>query len=133
MKNIFRILMAVAVLLTASCAKEEISSSIGGGEVEVTFTASLPQLGTRAEYGTGAKVNTLRYYVYDGNEYLSELSGEEDIAVGVPTTVNLVLLKGMKYNITLWADCNKLYNFDGQVVTVDYDNVVANDEERDAF
>ncbi|MBQ8854119.1 MAG: hypothetical protein IJZ67_07430 [Alistipes sp.] len=133
MKNIFRILMAVAVLLTASCAKEDISSSIAGGEVEVTFIASLPQLGTRAEYGAGAKVNTLRYYVYDGNEYLSELSGEEDIAVGVPTTVNLVLLKGMTYNIVFWADCDKryVYNEATKVVTVDYVN--ANDEERDAF
>ena len=48
MKNIFRILMAAAVLLTASCAKEDISSTIGGGEVEVTFTANLAGLGTRA-------------------------------------------------------------------------------------
>ncbi len=133
MKNIFRILMAVVVLLTASCAKEDISSSIAGGEVEVTFTASLPQLGTRAEYGAGEQVNKLRYYVYDGNEYLSELSGEEDIAVGVPTTVNLVLLKGMTYNIVFWADCDKryVYNETTKVVTVDYVN--ANDEKRDAF
>jgi len=125
--------MAVAVLLTASCAKEDISSSIGGGEVEVTFTASLPQLGTRAEYGTGAKVNTLRYYVYDGNEYLSELSGEEDIAVGVPTTVNLVLLKGMTYNIVFWADCGERYAYNEATKSVTVDYVNANDEERDAF
>ncbi len=133
MKNIFRILMAVAVLLTASCAKEDISSSIAGGEVEVTFTASLPQLGTRAEYGAGAKVNTLRYYVYDGNEYLSELSGEEDIAVGVPTTVNLVLLKGMTYNIVFWADCDERYAYNEAAKSVTVDYVNANDEERDAF
>ena len=135
MKNIFRILMAVAVLLTASCAKEDISSSIGGGEVEVTFTANLQDLGSRA-YGDGSEVNTLRFSVYDAvsGEKLTQLCGEKSpISASTPTTVNLVLLKGMKYNITFWADCNKLYNFDGQVVTVDYDNVVANDEERDAF
>ncbi len=135
MKNIFRFLMAVAVLLTASCAKEDISSSIGGGEVEVTFTASLQDLGSRA-YGDGSQVNTLRFSVYDAvsGEKLTQLCGEKSpISASTPTTVNLVLLKGMKYNITFWADCNKLYNFDGQVVTVDYDNVVANDEERDAF
>ena len=103
--------MAVAVLFTASCAKEDISSSIGGGEVEVTFTANLPELGTRAEYGTGEQVNTLRYFVYDGNTLLSDLSGEQGIAVGVPTTVNLVLLKGMTYNIVFWADCGKVYNY----------------------
>ncbi|MBE6193368.1 MAG: hypothetical protein E7139_05455 [Rikenellaceae bacterium] len=134
MKNIFRILMAVAVLLTASCAKEDISSSIAGGEVEVTFTASLPELSSRA-YGDGSQVNTLRYYVYDGNTLLSDLSGEQGIAVGVPTTVNLVLLKGMTYNIVFWADCDKVYNYDtaSKSVTVDYAAVEANDEKRDAF
>jgi hypothetical protein len=81
--------MAVAVLFTASCAKEDISSSIAGGE--------------------------------------------EYIAVGVPTTVNLVLLKGMTYNIVFWADCDEryVYNEATKVVTVDYVN--ANDEKRDAF
>ncbi len=135
MKNIFRILMAVAVLFTASCAKEDISSSIAGGEVEVTFTANIPELGTRAEYGAGEQVNTLRYYVYDGNTLLSDLSGEQGIAVGVPTTVNLVLLKGMTYNIVFWADCGKVYNYDtaSKSVTVDYAAVEANDEKRDAF
>ena len=135
MKNIFRFLMAVAVLFTASCAKEDISSSIAGGEVEVTFTANLPELGTRAEYGTGEQVNTLRYFVYDGNTLLSDLSGEQDIAVGVPTTVNLVLLKGMTYNIVFWADCDRVYNYntESKSVTVDYAAVNANDEKRDAF
>ena len=135
MKNIFRFLMAVAVLFTASCAKEDISSSIAGGEVEVTFTANLPELGTRAEYGTGEQVNKLRYYVYDGNTLLSDLSGDQDIAVGVPTTVNLVLLKGMTYDIVFWADCDKVYSYNtaSKSVTVDYNNVVANDEKRDAF
>ena len=137
MKNLFRVLMAVAVLFTASCAKEEISSSIAGGEVEVTFTASLPQLGTRAEYGTGAKVNTLRYYVYDseGNA-LDGLNTNNTITAADGTkhfTVNLTLLKGMKYNITFWADHGAMYDFNGKVVTVDYKNVTANDEERDAF
>ena len=135
MKNIFRILMAVAVLLTASCAKEDISSSIGGGEVEVTFTANLQDLGSRA-YGDGSQVNTLRFSVYDAvsGEKLTQLCGQKaPISASTPTTVNLVLLKGMKYNITFWADHDAMYDFDGQVVTVDYDNVVANDEERDAF
>ena len=135
MKNIFRILMAVAVLLTASCAKEDISSSIGGGEVEMTFTVDLQDLGSRA-YGDGAQVNTLRFSVYDAvsGEKLTQLCGQKaPISASTPTTVNLVLLKGMKYNITFWADHDAMYNFDGQVVTVDYDNIVANDEERDAF
>ena len=141
MKNIFRFLMAVAVLFTASCAKEDISSSIGGGEVEVTFTANLPELGTRAEYGDGTQVNKLRYYVYDNKgTLLSDLSKQKGygvgIKVGTATTVNLVLLKGMTYNIVFWADCNELYDYDPETKKINVENfasVTANDETRDAF
>ena len=134
MKNIFRFLMAVAVLFTVSCAKEDISSSIGGGEVEMTFTVDLQDLGSRA-YGDGAYVNTLRYYVYDGNSYLDQLSGQKPIAVGAATTVNLVLLKGMTYNIVFWADHDGYYTYDtaAKTITVDYSKVTANEEWRDAF
>ena len=126
--------MAVAVLLTASCAKEDISSSIGGGEVEVTFSANLPELGSRA-YGTGEQVNKLRYFVYDGNTLLTELSGEQSISVNAPATVTVALLKGMTYNIVFWADYNSLYSYDSATksISVDYANVDANDEKRDAF
>ena len=142
MKNIFRFLMAVAVLFTASCAKEDISSSIGGGEVEMTFTVDLQDLGSRA-YGDGTQVNTLRYYVYDNEgHFLSDLSSnpEQDkniksIAVGTPTTVNLVLLKGMTYNIVFWADHDGYYAYNtaAKTITVDYSRVTANEEWRDAF
>ncbi len=133
--------MAVAVLFTASCAKEDISSSIGGGEVEVTFTANLPELGTRAEYGDGTQVNKLRYYVYDNKgTLLSDLSKQKGygvgIKVGTPTTVNLVLLKGMTYNIVFWADYNELYDYDPETKKINVENfasVTANDETRDAF
>ena len=137
MKNIFRILMAVAVLFTASCAKEDISSSIGGGEVEVTFTANLPELGTRA-YGDGIQATTLRYYVYDSNnsflEGLSNTTGVQ-IKVGSTTTVNLVLIKGMTYNILFWADSNNGYYTveNGTVSLANIDSINANDESRDAF
>ena len=138
MKNIFRFLMAVAVLFTASCAKEDISSSIGSGEVEVTFTANLPELGTRAEYGTGEQVNTLRYYVYDNKgTLLSDLSKLDGVGirVGETTKVNLVLLKGMTYNIVFWADHDGYYAYNtaAKTITVDYSKVTANEEWRDAF
>ena len=139
MKNIFRFLMAVAVLFTASCAKEDISSSIGGGEVEMTFTVYLPELGTRA-YGDGTKANTLRYYVYDGDNYLPLISSEslpnKKVAlVDGKATVTLPLLKGMIYNIVFWADKDGCYsiNTDYKTVTVDYTGAYANDDNRDAF
>ena len=130
--------MAVAVLFTASCAKEDISSSIGGGEVEMTFTVDLPELGTRA-YADGAKATTLRYYVYEGDNYLRGISSE---TLGTTTLTNgkavvtLPLLKGMTYNIIFWADNGSdIYSIDPatKVLTVDYTGVMSNDDSRDAF
>ena len=132
--------MAVAVLFTASCAKEDISSSIGGGEVEMTFTVDLPELGTRA-YADGAKATTLRYYVYDGDNYLSAISSEslpekKVTLVDGKAVVTLPLLKGMTYNIIFWADNGSdIYSIDPatKVLTVDYTGVMSNDDSRDAF
>jgi len=137
MKNIFRILMAAAVLLTASCAKEDISSSIGGGEVEMTFTVDLQNLGSRAigDYGTGKEVNTLRVFVYDGETHLPDLNRTEPIVVGNTTTVSLPLIKGMTYNIVFWADRDGYYTYDPATksISIDYSDVTANEEWRDAF
>ena len=139
MKNIFRFWMAVAIIFGAvSCAKEDISSSLAGGEVEVTFTANLPELGTRA-YADGANATLLRYWVYDASngQELTALSNE---VVGSGTfTFTLPLIKGMTYNFALWADKNVgtlenpqgLYDVNDGIVTVDY--AKANDNNRDAF
>jgi len=130
--------MAVAVLLTASCAKEDISSSIvGGGEVEVTFSANLPELGTRANtYGNGANADILYYNVYeaDTDNQLGELCGSVESNTGT-FTFSLVLLKGMEYDLVFWAqdkDCG-YYSLNGKQITVDYTDVDANDDTRDAF
>ena len=131
--------MAVAVLLTASCAKEDISSSIAGGEANVTFTVDLPELGTRA-YADGTNATLLRYFVFDASNgaELEALRGTATTSTG-KFTFTLPLLKGMEYNIALWADKNigtedapqGYYQFDGRDVTVSYFN--ANDNDRDAF
>ena len=135
--------MAVAVLFTTSCAKEDISSSIANGEqVEVTFTANLASIGTRADalYGTGSKITTLRYFVYDQNgNLIPGLNTNNTITSENPTkyfNVPLVLIKGMTYKIFFWADSGKGYyrvSEDGKTVTANYNGAVANDEERDAF
>ena len=130
--------MAVAVLFTTSCAKEDISSSIANGEtVEVTFTANLPELGTRAEtYGKGLHANKLFYNVYEhGSETaLTALCGTEISSTG-KFYVTIPMIKGMKYDIVFWAqnaDCG-YYTLVGKEVTVDYTDVNANDDTRDAF
>ena len=131
--------MAAAVLFgAASCAKEDISSSIANGEtVEVTFTANLPELGTRA-YGDGTNANVVYVNVYEANSntLLGDLTRDEGYTVsGKQAKVNIALVKGMKYDIVFWAQnaaCN-YYRLDGKVVKVDYNNATANDNSRDAF
>ena len=137
MKNIFRFLMAVAILFTASCAKEDISSSIGGGEVEVTFTANLPELGTRA-YADGTNANILYYNVYDAaTDTLLQVSGSKEADAANLFIVNIPMLKGMTYDIVFWA-VNKdggYYTLNGKEITVNFENGKkdANDNKRDAF
>ena len=140
MKNLFKFLMSVAVLFTASCAQEAISSSIAGGEVEVSFTANLADLGTRA-YGKAEEINNLRYYVFDqNNEPIDGLNANNTIQAETPGqkyyTVHLTLIKGMTYKVLFWADSgNGFYNINPEAgtVTVNYKNAEANDESRDAF
>ena len=129
--------MAVAVLFTASCAKEDISSSIGGGEVEVTFTANLPELGTRA-YADGTNANILYYNVYDAaTDTLLQVSGSKEAVAENLFIVNIPMLKGMTYDIVFWAE-NKdggYYTLNGKEITVKFEdgNKDANDNNRDAF
>ena len=129
--------MAVAVLFTASCAKEDISSSIGGGEVEVTFTANLPELGTRA-YADGTNANILYYNVYDAaTDTLLQVSGSKELDADKLFIVNIPMLKGMTYDIVFWAE-NKdggYYTLNGKELTVKFENDKkdANDNNRDAF
>ena len=132
--------MAAVIFFGAvSCAKEDISSSLAGGEVEVTFTANLPELGTRA-YGDGLNANLLRCWVYDANgstedKHLFYKEVEQAVEGSRTFTFTLPLIKGMTYNFVLWADKDGLYNVEDGIVTVDYTEakVKANDNNRDAF
>ena len=149
--------MAVAVLFTTSCAKEDISSSIANGEtVEVTFTANLPELGTRAIIGEGEYATTLKFFVYEYQNdevigtYLPAVklyTADDEVGTNVITSDNkffnfsLSLIKGMKYNIVFWADkgTDSPYSVVEEngiptgVISADYSNVNANDDTLDAF
>ena len=128
--------MAVAVLFTTSCAKEDISSSIANGEtVEITFTANLPELGTRT-YGDGTKADILYYNVYEAgtDNQLVNLCGTATSDNGT-FTFSLDMVKGMKYDIALWAQDSEChyYSLNGKNITVSYNGKNANDDTRDAF
>ena len=145
MKNIFRFLMSAAILFGAvSCAKEDISSSLAGGEVEVTLSVDVPELGTRA-YGDGMTVNQLFIAVYEqgGTKALpiSHIGGtgfqdSEDFSGG-RATVTMVLLKDKTYDLVFWAQKSGTGAYDvnlanGRNIEANY-GALCNLEDRDAF
>ncbi len=141
MKNLFRFAMAVAVLFTASCAKEDISSSIGGGEVEVTFTANLADLGTRA-IGDGTKANQVFLAIYEAgtNNALDKEIIDPTKPIDVvdkKASISVVLLKDKKYDLVFWAqnsslDCFEL-NVANRYMEIDYTGAKSQVEKSDAF
>ena len=131
--------MAAAVIFSAvSCAKEDISSTIGGGEVEVTFTANLAGLGTRA-IADGNTVDRVYLAIFDAKSdtYLGELTKTEGYPVSNGlATIPVVLLKDKKYDLVFWAQKNGTgaYTLDleHRKVKANY-GAAANNEARDAF
>ena len=136
--------MAAAVLFGASsCVKEDISSSLAGGEVEITFTANLADLGTRA-IGEADHIDVVYLGVYEknSNDPLSNLVEADGYPVnnGV-ATFSVVLLKDKYYDLVFWAQHKaqdgeaNCYSIDWTTrkLTVDYATVNAQDETRDAF
>lgn len=104
--------MSIAVLFSVtSCTQEDITTSIAdGNEVLVTLTTTLASVDTRAVYGNGDNVDKLIYNVYDAQngDLLTNLSGIAPATTPGKFTVQLKMLKGMKYNFVFWAqnkDC----------------------------
>ena len=131
--------MAAAVIFSAvSCAKEDISSTIGGGEVEVTFTANLAGLGTRA-IADGNTVDRVYLAIFDAKSdtYLGELTADAGYPVSNGlATIPVVLLKDKEYDLVFWAqkDGTGAYTLDleHRKVKANY-GAAANNEARDAF
>ena len=132
--------MAAAVLFgAASCVKEDISSSLSKGEVEVAFTVNMADLGTRA-IGDASNVDVVYLGVYEQNSKtpltgLVEADGY-DVINGV-ANFSVVLLKDKYYDLVFWAQdkdvtCYEMKWGDRQLV-VDYTTVASQDENRDAF
>ena len=135
--------MAAAVLFgAASCVKEDISSSLSKGEVEVAFTVNMADLGTRAAdvYGDASHVDVVYLGVYEQNSTtpltgLVEADGY-DVIDGV-ANFSVVLLKDKYYDLVFWAqkdgiDCYEM-KWNARKLVVKYTNVASQDETRDAF
>ncbi|MCC8113754.1 MAG: hypothetical protein LIP03_07100 [Bacteroidales bacterium] len=132
-------LAAAASLLLASCSDEIRTDVVNPGqEVQVTFSASLPEqmLSRATNVSDGTTANRLNYTVFKGGAAIS--SGKVDNAfqaTAMAETVSLPLITGETYSIVFWADnASSPYSYADGVVTIDdYDKVNANDENADAF
>lgn len=145
-KKIYLALLAAGAMVTAtSCSNEDVAPVGDGGNV--SFEVSLPQeLATRA-FGDGKQALQLTYAVYEsGTKDPLQVCPVGDgtfttegkaTFVNLKTTVNVTLANHMSYDIVFWADTpdNTVYDFKikDQTITVDYDNVVLNNENQDAF
>ena len=131
--------LGLSTLMLASCSSEDLQSPASDGPV--VFTVSLPGEFTRA-ISDGETATQLTYAVYVKGETTAVFSSKHD---GDPkpsfsdkkATLSLNLAKGKEYDCIFWADKpdNSVYTFSeaDKTITISYDGIVSNDEDRDAF
>lgn len=141
------------VLGLASCTQKEITPiTPTGEEVSVSFSAAIPgtEAATRA-YSDGSTAKILTYYVYDEDTtpatLLTTVSGTATFNTDLKANVELRLVSGKSYSVVFWADkyglmkADKTPNTDNpysystkdKAITIDYNGIEAQDENRDAF
>lgn len=137
---------ATGLMLFASCSSDEIVEQIASnGEGNVSFTIQLPAEAATRAFGDGLKATTLTFAVYETGVSSPIkpiiVSEDEYTFTNLKTTVNFRLAAGKTYDIVFWADAPveapnvNPYSFDPntQCITVDYNGVTTNAENRDAF
>ncbi|MBO7322350.1 MAG: hypothetical protein J6U51_02045, partial [Bacteroidales bacterium] len=135
MKKILSFFALAALLLTASCSKQE---SPVLGDDQVIISLGLEGVSATRAISDGKSVDKLVYEVYPyGAEQPLEKMDETVPVDEFPYSLRLPLAKGQDYTILFWAqdsDC-QAYNTDNlKEVVVDYTNAAKNnDETRDAF
>ena len=133
MKKILSFFALAALLLTASCSKQE---SPVLGEDQVIISLGLEGVSATRAISDGSLVDKLVYEVYDKTgALLVTMDGMEE-TVTFPYSLSLPLAKGQDYTILFWAqnsDCGAYNTEDLRSVTVDYTDATNNDETRDAF
>ena len=133
MKRILSFFALAALLLTASCSKQE---SPVLGEDQVIISLGLEGVSATRAISDGSLVDKLVYEVYDGNGALLGTMDKTE-TVAFPYSLSLPLAKGQDYTILFWAqdsDCQAYNTDDLKNVVVDYTtDATNNDETRDAF
>lgn len=131
MKKILSFFALAALLLTASCSKQE---SPVLGEDQVIISLGLEGVSATRAISDGSLVDKLVYEVYDGNGALLGTMDKTE-TVAFPYSLSLPLAKGQDYTILFWAqnsECGAYNTSNLKEVTVSYAGL-NNDENRDAF
>ena len=130
----FFLAVAALVMLATSCTKDE--TTVAGGESLVSFTVDSPELATR--YGDGTTATTLEWAFYDeAGDQLTNISGKKD-NFGGSYNFTVELVDGRQYTALFWAsapDAAEVYqvNWTGKTMTINKENLTANNEAYDAF
>ena len=138
MKRIIYSLVAIVSLLAVSCVQEDTSVTQPIGS-EALVSISVGNGSASRAIAQGDDTNELLYAVYDAEW---KLLFTRDVELTTLThKVEEKLLTGYTYHFVFWAQKEGTYTPEwgtvGQVsvptVTIDYTNVAANDDSRDAF
>lgn len=137
--------LAAGAMLLSSCSSEEAIEQVANqGDGNVAFTLELPADVNTRVFGDGFKATTLTFAVYESGVAPIKpiiVSEDEYFFTNLKTTVNFRLAAGKTYDIVFWADAPvqapnvNPYTFDPatQTISVNYEGVVTNAEDRDAF
>ena len=130
MKKLLLVLAAAFAMVACQTDLNEVN--VAGGEVDVTFEVGAPA--ARA-YSDGTTATVLQYAVYEGETELEDLTVTDGEIHG-STTVSFKLVTGNTYTVIFWAaaeDAPYTVDFANKTMTVNYSNVLSNNEELDAF
>ncbi len=134
-KNLlFGMFAAATMLFATSCSNDELDGVQSGKKSVVSFTLEQPGMATRA-YADGLKATTLTYAVYEAGSTTLVEEGEGTFTDKI-ANVSIELTTGKSYDLVFWADAeNSPYEFNNgnQTIKVNYENLLSQDENRDAF
>lgn len=143
MKKFFYYAAALAALVSASaCQREALVDDTQAEEVEVTFTISTESaISTKSIGYADTYEKELQLYVYKDGVLLDQLVPEIEDFDGVgdlDARATVRLVKGQDYDFVFWAQAEgkNYYSINPAYppsVTVDYNGLNANEENRDAF
>ena len=130
MKKLLLVLAAAFAMVACQTDLNEVN--VKSGLVDVTFEVGAPA--ARA-YSDGYTATVLQYAVYEGTNELTDLTVTDGEIHG-STTVSFKLVTGNTYTVIFWAAAEGApytVDFANKTMTVNYSNVLSNNEELDAF